>query len=279
MRPCFRVTPRGYGARMAPDVDYLAHIRHESTRFASCLGRADPAARVPACPDWNASDLLWHLTEVQLFWATIVRDRLDYPEAADAQKPERPTDTSGALALFAQATNALLDALEQAPEDAAVWTWSPQQTAGFVRRWQATEALIHRVDAEIVLGERTPIDADLATDGIDAVVRFQYGYRPDWAATAATGLVGAIETTDTGASLPLELVHFEGTSPNTGKHYDEDIAVVPDGPVANPAFTVRGPAAELETWLFGRDSRGSFETTGDAAALARFEQLVSRGVD
>lgn len=264
---------------MASGVDYLAHIRHESTRFATCLGQADSGARVPSCPEWNASDLLWHLTEVQLFWATIVRDRLADPDPAEAQKPERPGDAPAALALFEQATNELLDALGHAPEDAAVWTWSPHQTAGFVRRWQATEALIHRVDAEIVAGQRTPIDAALATDGIDAVVRYQYGYRPDWATTEPTGLVGTIETTDTGVALPFELFHFEGTSPNTGNHYDEDIAVVPDGPVETTAFTVRGPAAELETWLFGRDARGSIETTGDASALERFERLVSRGIE
>jgi uncharacterized protein (TIGR03083 family) len=263
---------------MAATVDYLAHIRHESTRFASCLGRADPAAPVSTCPDWNASDLLWHLTEVQLFWATIVRDRLDDPDAAEALKPDRPTEASASLALFEQATNALVDALEHAPEDAAVWTWSPIQTAGFVRRWQATEALVHRVDAEIVVGQRTPIDAALATDGIDALVRYQYGYRPDWAALEPTGLFGTIETTDTGASLPLELVHFEGTSPNTGTHYDEDIVVVPDDPAGSTAFAVRGPAAELETWLFGRDPRGAIQVTGDSAAVARFEILVSRGV-
>lgn len=264
---------------MAPDVDYLAHIRSESTRFGSCLGRAEPTARVPSCPDWDAADLLWHLTEVQLFWATIVRDRLDDPEAADAQKPERPGDPAGALALFEQANSELLDALERAPEDAAVWTWSPLQNAGFVRRWQATEALIHRVDAEIVLGERTPLDAALATDGIDAVVRYQYGWLPDWAQAEPSGIFGVIQTSDTGASLPFELVHYEGTSPNTGKHYDEDVVVVRDGSDANGAFTVRGSAAELVTWLFGRDPRGGIEITGDESGIARFEAVVARGIE
>ena len=264
---------------MASNVDYLTHIRHESTRFASCLGRADPAARVAACPDWNASDLLWHLTEVQLFWATIVRDRLDDPDAAEAQKPDRPDDAAGSLALFEQATNELIDALESTPEDTKVWMWSPIQTAGFVRRWQATEAAIHRVDAEMVIGDRTPIDPALASDGVDAVVRFQYGWVPDWAAPEATGIVGTIESTDTAAVLPVELLHYAATSPNTGKHYDEDIAVVRDESPGAPAFRVRAPAAELETWLFGRDPRGAIDITGDAAAIARFEQLVARGVD
>ena len=264
---------------MANEIDYLAHIRRESTRFATCLANTDPIARVPSCPDWNAADLLWHLTEVQLFWATIVRDRLDDPDAAEAQKPERPTEAPAALALFDRATNELIDALTKTPADTAVWTWSPIQTAAFVARWQATEAAIHRVDAELVRGERTPIDAALATDGVDAVVRFQYGWLPDWAQSEPTGIFGAIETTDTGASLRFELVHYEGTSPNTGKHYVEDVVVVRDGTSAPSAFTVRGPAAELETWLFGRDPRGTIETDGDGGAIARFEEVVSRGIE
>jgi uncharacterized protein (TIGR03083 family) len=264
---------------MAGELDYLTHIRSESTRFASCLGRADQQARVPSCPDWNAADLLWHLTEVQLFWATIVRDRLDNFEAAEAQKPDRPTAAADALALFSRATDELVDALEHAPDDAAVWMWSPLQTAGFVARWQATEAAIHRVDAEQVLGERTPIDAALATDGVDAVVRYQYGWLPDWAQSEATGVFGTIETSDTGASLPFELVHYEATSPNTGKHYIEDVVAVREGAGVTGAFTLRGSAAELETWLFGRDPRGAIEATGDASALARFEEVVRRGIE
>jgi len=38
----------------------LDHIRTESTRFRSVLADCDPAARVPACPDWDAADLVWH---------------------------------------------------------------------------------------------------------------------------------------------------------------------------------------------------------------------------
>jgi hypothetical protein len=79
--------------------------------------------------------------------------------------------------------------------------------------------------------------------------------------------------------LPFELVHYDGTSPNTGKHYDEDVVVVRDGSTAAPAFTVRGDAGQLVTWLFGRDARGGIEITGDAPAIARFEAVVSRGIE
>lgn len=38
--------------------DYLDHLRTESARFRAVLTDCDPAARVPACPEWDAGDLL-----------------------------------------------------------------------------------------------------------------------------------------------------------------------------------------------------------------------------
>ena len=64
-------------------MDYLAHLRADSERFAQALNTCDPTTPVPSCPDWTASDLLWHLGEVQLFWGTIVAERLSDPDPAD----------------------------------------------------------------------------------------------------------------------------------------------------------------------------------------------------
>ena len=55
-------------------VNYLTHLQRESARFAQAIREAAPDAPVPSCPDWNADDLLWHLAEVQWFWATMVRE-------------------------------------------------------------------------------------------------------------------------------------------------------------------------------------------------------------
>ena len=77
---------------------YLAHIRTESARFREVLADCDPAARVPACPDWDADDLLWHLASVQAFWAEVVRSR---PAPADEDyesKLPRPDSHDGLLA-------------------------------------------------------------------------------------------------------------------------------------------------------------------------------------
>ena len=79
------------GARIC--LDRLRVIDGEARRFADVLTPVNPATRVPTCPDWDAADLLWHLTEVHLFWAGILRAdaRTDQPVGAvDAAKPGPP---------------------------------------------------------------------------------------------------------------------------------------------------------------------------------------------
>ena len=84
-----------------------------------------------------------------------MQQRLDDPDPAEAAKPDRPEDYGALLALFDDASRGLLGALATTPDSTAVWTWAEDQTVGFIRRRQAHEALIHRLDAELVVGELT----------------------------------------------------------------------------------------------------------------------------
>jgi uncharacterized protein (TIGR03083 family) len=263
---------------MAAELDYVEHIRRESARFAACLGRVDRSTRVPTCPDWAADDLLWHLTEVQLFWGAIVRDRLDDPDRAEAAKPARPDDFDGLLALFGQATAALLDAITTTPGETEVWTWADDHSVNFVRRRQAHEALIHRLDAELVAADQTAVDRDLASDGVDEVLTIVHSDLPSWATFIPDGTTGTVETTDTDRTWTLAFGRFSGTSPNTGKVYDMDTVVV-DGAPHEPAFIARGNATALDAWLWGRGPVASLHVDGDSSAFTRLEQIVSRGVE
>ncbi len=259
-------------------IDYLQHVRDESARFVQCLAAADPSARVPSCPDWDAADLAWHLTEVQQFWCTIVAERLDDPEPAEAMKPERPADYQELLTLFTATSGTLVDVLTSTPPSTQVWTWADDHTVGFVRRRQAHEALIHRLDAELALGEVTAFDPALATDGIDEALRVMYGDPPSWSTFTSDGTLAAVETTDTGAAWGLTFGRFTGTSPNTGTTYDDDIFVVADTLEAAPAFTLRGKAGDLDAWLWSRAGEDRVEVVGDRTAFGRLAAIVSQGI-
>jgi uncharacterized protein (TIGR03083 family) len=197
-------------------LDFLAHVRSESARFREVLADLDPAARVPSCPDWDADDLLWHLAEVFYFWGTVVRDRLDDPDQADAGTPARPAERDALLALYDHATTALFDTLAGTADEVAVWSWSGAGSVGFVRRRMAHEALIHRVDAELTAGLAPQLDPVLAADGVHEALQHFYGGHPAWATYAPAGPTGLLRTTDTGAEWLVQVGGFSGLSPVTG---------------------------------------------------------------
>ncbi|SHH19171.1 TIGR03083 family protein [Jatrophihabitans endophyticus] len=264
-------------------VDLLAHVRTESDRFAAALRDADLAARVPSCPDWTAADLLWHLAEVHHFWAVVVGERIVDGDAAEAAgELERPDSDAALFEVYERTTTALLDALAGAEDTTPVWTWAPEQEVGFVRRFQAHEALMHRVDAELVSGAPTPLPAELAADGIEVVTRYTMTWRPGWATWTPSGGVGLLHATDTGTRVVVRPGSWGGHSPDTGKDYADEPAVelVDKGRLADtdPTFTVSAPAADLDAWLWNRPGFGEVDVTGSEADYERFRAQVTAGV-
>jgi len=240
---------------------YLDHIRTESARFREVLADCDPSARVPTCPDWDAADLLWHLTGVQRFWSDVVTYRPagpDDPRIVQEGSAERPESYADLLAAFDHASAALVEALEQAGPDDEAWHWSGDNRVGTTHRRQAHEALIHRVDAELTAGAPvTPLDPALADDGVAEVLGVMYGGAPEWGSFAGSGELIAVHLTDTGTELLVELGLFSGTDPDSGTSYtdEDDIALIEPGATspAEPVAGVSGTAADLDAWLWKRD--------------------------
>jgi uncharacterized protein (TIGR03083 family) len=258
---------------VTPTLDFLAHLRADSARFRDVLSAVDPATEVPSCPGWDAAELLWHLTEVQDFWASIVRDRLDDPERAAELSPAAGYEAR--LAQFDACSAGLIDALAAAPDDAAVWTWFPaDQTTGFVRRRQAHEALIHRLDAELTAGAVTDLDPALATDGVLEVLERMHAESPSWANHALDGPIGRVVTTDTGGDWLVQIGHWSGHSPDTGKTYADEptLGVVDAG---EPSFTISGPARDVDAWLWNRPTLTGVRREGDTSA---FQAVIQAGI-
>lgn len=261
-------------------LDYLAHLREDSARFGAVLRDAPADGCVPTCPDWDADDLLWHLGEVQWFWGTVVRDAVTDPQAI--AHPDRPKDRAELLAFFEEATATLQTSLAETDPAEHRWTWSEDQTAGFIRRRQAHEALIHRIDAELTADiARAPMNAALATDGVDEALRVMFGGSPSWARVDLDpGATLRVQTTDTGRSWHVTLGTFSGTSPKGTAYAGEPVIDVADDEGAGrTAATVEGTAADLDCWLWGRPTVGELTRSGDESVHARFQQVVSQGID
>jgi len=180
-------------------MDRLVIIDAESRRLAEVLSAAEPASRCPTCPDWSASDLLWHLTNVHYFWAGVlsrrIRDEADLA-AVEAAKPDRPDEQTALLGLREEATAALLRQLAEREDAEPCWSWwPPDQTVGFTRRMQTYEATMHRVDAELTAGlPISPIAGDVAAGAVDHAVDVMWGWMPDGATHHSGALVEFIAT-------------------------------------------------------------------------------------
>jgi uncharacterized protein (TIGR03083 family) len=70
---------------------------------------------------------------------------------------------------FAEGADALLETLAAADPTAATWSFTADRTAGFWRRRQALETVVHRWDAQRSAGEPERIDPALAVDGLREV--------------------------------------------------------------------------------------------------------------
>jgi uncharacterized protein (TIGR03083 family) len=257
-------------------IDFLTHVSTESARFAAVLAETDPSAMVPTCPGWTAADLLWHLAEVQWLWGTIVDGRFT-DRAAVGDPPDRPSNYGEVLSLYRDASTALIEALARTNDEVPVWTWfAADRSTGFVRRRQAHEALIHRIDAELTAGLAvTEADSALATDGVAEVLDWMYSAVPRWARHDLDGPVGRIATTDTRAQWLAQIGRFSGTSPKSGKTYTDEptVTVIASG---EPSFAITGAARDLDAWLWNRPTESDVAVEGEDAA--RFCAIITGGV-
>lgn len=247
----------------------------ESDRFLDAVLAADPDAPVPSCPEWTADDLLWHLGTVQAFWAEVLRRRPAGPDDWH-EEPARPEGRPALRAFFEQATAALRDELARATDGEAAWTWHDDHSVAFIRRRQAHEAAIHRIDAELAAGRAvTQIDPDLARDGVLECLGVMYAGVPDWAEFTADGATVELVPTD-GEPVRVVLGRTVGDGPDGDRLDVPDLALIAAAGQAD--VTVRATASHLDAWLWHR-VEGGVEVEGDAAVYARFAAIVSQPVN
>lgn len=254
-------------------MDRAAIIRAESDRLAAVLSGAEPEAPCPTCPDWNALDLLWHLTEVHWFWSQVLaRDARTDADIGTIEevKPERPTAVAELLALRRHSTGELLDQLERLDDADPRWSWwAADQTAGFTRRMQTYEATMHRVDAELTAGLAVgSIAAEVAAGAVDRAVDVMWGWLPEGAQYAPLGIAEFVAS-DLNRRWLVEVGSWTAPSGTTRPRALRATA----GPAA---VTVTAPAQDLALWAWTRG--GSVTVTGESSAEAALREVVAGGM-
>ena len=151
------------------DLRYLELVRADSDLLLAAV-RSAPASGVPSCPEWTALDLLRHVGEV--YEHKLVCMELDR-DPKDGECEPAPEELEPLADWFTGRRDALLARLAEHGPAQPSYTWfPPDQTVGFWFRRMALETAVHRIDAELAAGLTTPVDPELAADGVDEVVGF-----------------------------------------------------------------------------------------------------------
>jgi uncharacterized protein (TIGR03083 family) len=230
--------------------EFIAAFDRDSAAFADACEAAGLDADVRSCPGWTVADLLWHLTEVHGFWRTIVGEQRTDPDGY--REPARPSDEA-LLEMYRDGRTAVLKTLGEADPAASNWTWSKDKTAGFVIRRMAQETAVHLWDATDASGSATPVEANLASDGID---EFLTHMLPDTAKGAAA----------VGGSVHLHCADVPGewTVTETGDGYE----VAREH--AKGDCAIRGTASNILLALWRRVPLSACDVVGDADVAERF---------
>ncbi len=246
---------------------YLDHIRSDSSLVAAAA-RKGLEADVPCCEGWAVRDLVGHLGQVQRHKELIVRERLQAPP-----KKVIPIPDDDLIGWFEEGSAMLLDTLAAAKPSEPVWTWhDPDQTVGFWYRRMAQEALIHRVDAEQSHGDVSPIDEELAADGVDELISTMLTGLPPWASFAGAGNLVCLSVP--GRSWSLEEGRFSGTSPVTGNEYTDLLTFEVADPSPSITASISGDAAAVDLWLWGRGPLEDLTVEGDTALAATLREAA-----
>jgi uncharacterized protein (TIGR03083 family) len=230
---------------------YLDHLRADADRLCHAARKAGLDARVPTCPEWDVAALVTHVAAVYAHKVACMRLQRRPAEGEWATEPPAGQDPVDWLSATLVELSGELEA--RGPE-APSFTWHPaDQTVGFWHRRMAQETVVHRVDAELAAGYTSPVDDELASDGVDEMLAvFLAG--PWWKeqpVDTATGRTVAVRTAGNTWRVTLEA---------------DAVAVSrEEGPADG---TVDGQPFDVLMWVWGREP-ATVTVAGDAVAELR----------
>lgn len=237
-----------WSPELSTDV-YAAHIAADAARIVELLTDETLAVDVPSCPGMDVGKLVVHLGVVYRWAAHCMRTG----EGTDMRQ-FKPADGTNLATWLSDSAADNVDAVMAVDLDAPTFHPFPVVQVGRVwPRRMAQESLMHRWDVEHAVSAITPIDAGLASDGIDEYF----------------DLVVRRRVSRDGYELPTGSLHVHCTDVDgewlvwadaDGYHLEREHR---KGDAA-----LRGPAAPLLLRLWNRATGPELSPVGDEAVLA-----------
>lgn len=241
---------------------YIQGLAAEGRLLASAASELDPGAEIPTCPGWTVRDLVRHTAGIHRWCGENVRGQLrSLLEVEDLKDlyGKWPADEE-LIEFYLDELALLIKSLEEAPDDLQCATFmvcdSPKI---FWCRRQMQETTVHRVDVELVSGSLTPIDPELASDGVDEMLT---GFVPRrfMKLRSDDPISIRIDVTDTGRSWRLD-VSNEPTIVTRDNLDDADCIA-------------QGRAEDLFLTLWNRPGRERLHISGRSDGLDLFQERI-----
>lgn len=216
----YALSPSRYRSLLADDYARLRELAEQA--FTELI---------PACPGWLGEDLIRHTALIYLRKAETIRTG---SKPHGKWIPEELSQAS-AVTLLEEGYGRLIEQFDAHSIDDPAESWLQEdQTLRFWIRRLTHETSIHRCDIEAALGAVTPIDEDLAVDGIDEIltVMLRRG-------TVDESASGATVTIESGGKTWSATLNATGVAVSREKN-------------ASSTAGVSGTPNDVLLWMWGR---------------------------
>jgi uncharacterized protein (TIGR03083 family) len=240
--------------------DYLAVISDDAARIVRAYER-DRSAKVPWSDRWTVGTVARHVAGTHHVVAGIVRGRPDADFGLFNGLETPPKDSPEFVDWFRSGTVSMVEQLSSVPADAECWSWyEPGRRVGWWARRMAHEVVVHRWDAQAAHGEPSPIDPEVAADGVDEFLDVFVATSRS-AQHAPAGPTMSFECTDRDDRWWLDLSVPGARTVRRG--------------AGEASVQVRGTAEQLLLMAWGRVLPGAgVEVSGEAGQLDRWPEFV-----
>lgn len=243
---------------------YLECLAADHGDLRDAAASVELATRVPNCPGWTVSDLVFHVAGVYLHKVTVMRTG-EWP----GQWPPPDVAVAPELPLLGRAYGELIAEFRaRQPTDPTPTWYDPDQTVAFWIRRMAQETVVHRIDAEQAAGlPVTSVPDDLAVDGVDEVLKRFLGYDFAGLDQLEGGHLADGSGQDTITVLTGQTAWTVRPSPRE--------VVVDDGVSENPRVLIQAGPDPMLRWLWGRAGDDAVRLTGDAAWAGYLRRMLA----